>query len=139
MRPVDESNLGSPDLTGTPADIRTHRDGDAVIITASGEIDLSTANRLEAAIRDAEETDIGRIVLDMSELSFLDSSALNVLLQASLKQGGREPSQLRPVEARRGQEAGLPDRHGGIPPIRAAAGDARVRPRTQGVRGRGRT
>jgi anti-sigma B factor antagonist len=85
MRPVDESNLGSPDLTGTPADIRIHRDGDAVIIIVSGEIDLSTASRLESAIRDAEETDIGRIVLDMSDLSFLDSSALNVLLQASLR------------------------------------------------------
>ncbi len=47
-------------------------------------MDLSTVHRFDLAIRRAEETEVGRIVLDLSELSFLDSSSLSVLLKASM-------------------------------------------------------
>ncbi|HSD23517.1 MAG TPA: STAS domain-containing protein [Solirubrobacterales bacterium] len=86
MRPVDDLNLGSRDLTGKPAEIRTQRDGDSLTITVCGEIDLSTADDLDGAIRDAEDDrEIGRIVVDLSDLAFLDSSGLSVLLKASLR------------------------------------------------------
>jgi len=85
MRPVDNSNAGSPDLTGKPAEIQTQQDGDSVTITVHGEIDLSTADDLDAAIRDAEDTEIGQIVVDLSDLAFLDSSGLSVLLKASVR------------------------------------------------------
>ena len=52
-------------------------------VAVAGEIDASTAGELDAAIREAEKTEISRIVVDLSELSFIDSTALEVLLRAS--------------------------------------------------------
>ena len=85
MRPVDDSNAGSPDLADKPLVIQTHREGDSITVALSGEMDLSTGHRLDLAIRRAEETNVGRIVLDLSELSFLDSTSLSVLLKASAR------------------------------------------------------
>jgi len=53
----------------------------ATIIKVRGEIDMATAGRL----RDAIEPHLGpeqTIVLDLSEVEFMDSSALKVLVQA---------------------------------------------------------
>ena len=88
MRPIDDSDVGSPDLTGKPAEIQTHLDSESVTITVAGEVDLSNANKLDAAIRAAFETEIGQIVVDLSDLSFLDSAGLSVLLRAIAR--GRE-------------------------------------------------
>ena len=85
MRPVDDLNAGSQDPTDKPAEIRTQRDADSLTITVCGEIDLSTADDLDGAIREAEDTEIGQIVVDLSDLAFLDSSGLSVLLQASAR------------------------------------------------------
>jgi len=85
MRPVDDSNTGSRDLAGKPLEIETEREGDSITIALSGEMDLSTVQRLDLAIRRAEETKVGRIVLDLSELSFLDSTGLSVLLKAGVR------------------------------------------------------
>lgn len=85
MRPADDSNAGSRDLAGKPAEIRTQRDPDSLTITVCGEIDLSTADDLDGAIRDAEDAEIGQIVVDLSDLAFLDSTGLSVLLEASLR------------------------------------------------------
>lgn len=54
---------------------------EATVILVRGEIDLATAGRL----RDAIEPHMGpkqTIVLDLSEVEFMDSSSLNVLVQA---------------------------------------------------------
>jgi anti-sigma B factor antagonist len=85
MRPVDDSNVGSPDLATKPVEIRSHRKGDSVTIIVAGEIDLSTAGKLDAEIRHAEDTVIGQIVVDMTDLSFVDSTGLSVLLRASVR------------------------------------------------------
>ncbi len=85
MRPVDDSNAGSRVLAGKPLEIETEREGDSITIALSGEMDLATVDRLELAIRRAEGTDVGRIVLDLSELSFLDSTGLSVLLAANAR------------------------------------------------------
>ena len=55
--------------------------GDATIIHVRGEIDISTCGRL----RDAIEPHLGPeqiLVLDLSEVQFMDSACLRVLLQA---------------------------------------------------------
>jgi anti-anti-sigma factor len=83
MRPVDDSNTGSQDLAGKPLEIKAHREGDSITIVLSGEMDLSTVHSLDAAIRRAEQTEAERIVLDLSDLSFVDSTGLSVLLRAS--------------------------------------------------------
>ena len=54
---------------------------EATVIHVRGEIDIATAGRL----RDAIEPHMGpkqTIVLDLSEVEFMDSSALKVLVQA---------------------------------------------------------
>jgi len=54
---------------------------EATVIHVRGEIDMATAGRL----RDVIEPHMGpeqTIILDLSEVEFMDSSCLNVLLQA---------------------------------------------------------
>jgi anti-anti-sigma factor len=72
-------------MTGKPGEIDTRREGECVTVAVAGEIDVSTAGELDAAIREAEEGEISRIVVDMSELYFIDSTALEVLLRASIR------------------------------------------------------
>jgi anti-anti-sigma factor len=65
------------------ADLSTEvaREGDATVIHVHGEIDMATCERL----RDAIEPHLGpqqTIVLDLSGVQFMDSSCINVLLQA---------------------------------------------------------
>jgi anti-sigma B factor antagonist len=55
---------------------------DAVIIEVGGQIDLSNAELLASQIREAEETDAARIVLDLGPLEFIDSTGLKELLIA---------------------------------------------------------
>ena len=57
------------------------QDGDSTVIHLRGEIDLATAGRL----RDVIEPHLGpkqTIVLDFSDVTFCDSSCLQVLVQA---------------------------------------------------------
>jgi anti-anti-sigma factor len=57
------------------------RDGDAILIYVAGEIDIATVERL----RDAIEPHLGpqqTIILDLSGVEFMDSSCINLLVQA---------------------------------------------------------
>ena len=63
--------------------LSTHvaREGDKIVIHVRGQIDMATCERL----RDAIEPHLGpaqTIVLDLSEVAFMDSSSLHVLVQA---------------------------------------------------------
>ena len=65
--------------------------GDA-IVALSGELDLSGAATLEAEIeRLAAEEGVGRVVLDLRDLEFMDSSGLRVvaLAERRLEDAGR--------------------------------------------------
>lgn len=62
--------------------IRTRLESNATIIAVSGELDLASADQLDRAIRNAEESETGWIVIDLDDLSFMDSMSLNMLLQA---------------------------------------------------------
>jgi anti-sigma B factor antagonist len=64
-------------LTNEPVDGR-----DAVAVAVAGEIDLFTAPELKAALTDAVESGQTRIVVDLSATTFLDSTALGVLIGA---------------------------------------------------------
>jgi anti-anti-sigma factor len=50
------------------------------VLTPSEELDLSSVPRLEAAISDALESGSEQLVLDLSQLTFLDSSGLRLFL-----------------------------------------------------------
>ncbi|GII04755.1 STAS domain-containing protein [Planobispora takensis] len=56
--------------------------GDAVVVAVEGELDLFTAPFLRDEVREAIELDGSRLVLDLTELSFMDSSGLSVLIEA---------------------------------------------------------
>jgi anti-sigma B factor antagonist len=69
-------------MRGKPADIKSKRERGLVTVAVAGEIDLSTADQLDGAIREAEESETSRIVVDLSAMSFIDSTGLSVLLEA---------------------------------------------------------
>jgi anti-anti-sigma factor len=50
-------------------------------ITLEGELDVAAVKFAEAALREALLQDANTIVLDLSELGFLDSSGLNLLIR----------------------------------------------------------
>lgn len=65
---------------------RFHRDATGVL-RATGEIDLSNADRLREALRDAEHPSVPTVV-DMAGVSFLDSTGLTALLEHRLDAHG---------------------------------------------------
>jgi anti-sigma B factor antagonist len=85
--------------------IKTSRAKDATIIAVSGELDLASAAQLDEAIRSAEGAP-GWIVVDLEDLSFMDSAILTVLLMARLRARGNG-HRLRFVRSRHDQVARL--------------------------------
>jgi anti-anti-sigma factor len=63
--------------------VRNEQRGGASVVIPTGELDLATAPALEAALARAfEAAGSGRVVLDLRELEFIDSSGLRTLLTA---------------------------------------------------------
>ncbi len=56
--------------------------GEAVVVSAIGEVDIHTAPRLQKAVDDAVTRRPAQLVVDLSAVEFFDSSGLNVLLHA---------------------------------------------------------
>ena len=66
-------------------EVRSERDdGDHVIVLA-GELDLEGAERVNQELLRAEATDARRIVLDLSNLEFIDSSGIRLILAADAR------------------------------------------------------
>ena len=57
--------------------------GDEVVVEVRGEVDLSTAPVLDQRL--SELSDVHKLVIDLSSVSFLDSSGLGVLVRTSNK------------------------------------------------------
>lgn len=55
------------------------------VVSAEGELDLSTAPRLKWMLTDALESGTERLVADLSDVGFMDSTALGVLVAAQRK------------------------------------------------------
>ena len=65
--------------------VQVARDEHRLAIIPIGELDMSTAANLDDAVRAAEATDAPRIVIDLSEVTFMDSTGLKVLLEAGAR------------------------------------------------------
>jgi len=65
-------------------------DDERHVVAVRGEIDLFTAPELKSALADAIEEGRLRIVVDLSETTFLDSTALGVLIGAVKRLRSRE-------------------------------------------------
>jgi anti-anti-sigma factor len=77
------------------------------LVSVSGELDLHTAGCLEARIEEAGAVGAETVVVDLSETSFIDSTALSVLVRETKRLEGRghalvvvtkDPRTLRIVE-----------------------------------------
>ena len=68
-------------MTDTPFELRSTRIGDALVVAITGEIDMATAPEVSRAI-DSGQGEAGRVVVDLSLVTFLDSSALNAFVQS---------------------------------------------------------
>jgi anti-sigma B factor antagonist len=70
-------------LTDVPFALSVRREGPAVVVVVGGELDLDTSPRLRQVLVDLVRSQGNRtIVLDVATLTFLDSSALGVLVTA---------------------------------------------------------
>ena len=65
--------------------MRSARDGDAHVIRLTGELDLTSADGVEQELRRVELTDAHAIVVDLRELTFIDSMGVRLLFQASTR------------------------------------------------------
>lgn len=72
-------------------DLKTEHRGAALIFRLRGSLDIATSPTLRAALVDATEHDAKEIVVDLSQLEFLDSTGLGALIGAhrrSAERGG---------------------------------------------------
>jgi anti-sigma B factor antagonist len=60
------------------------------VIAVTGELDLSTAPRLKWTLVDALEAGIGALIVDLSRVTFIDSTALGVLVGVRRRLDGGE-------------------------------------------------
>ena len=63
-------------------DLTVRVDGDASVVTAAGDIDIQTVPALTDALDEALGNRPGRVVVDLQQVGFLDSSGLGVLVGA---------------------------------------------------------
>lgn len=57
-------------------------------VAAAGELDIASAERLQSALLEVEATDAMTIVLDLSGLTFIDSTGLRTVIDANARCGG---------------------------------------------------
>ena len=65
-------------------DLRIVRTGGRIQIVPSGELDIATAPQLERAIAEATAAAVAELVLDLRQLTFMDSTGLRALAQANV-------------------------------------------------------
>jgi anti-anti-sigma factor len=68
--------------SSSPFDVTIEQRGGAVHLVLSGELDISTAQRLEDDLRRVEAERPPLIVLDLQQLTFMDSTGLRLLITA---------------------------------------------------------
>src|SRR4051794_14925979 len=63
-------------------EVRTWPDRERVIVALRGELDIDSVGAVRAALADLQAAGWAGIVLDLRELSFIDSMGLSLLLEA---------------------------------------------------------
>lgn len=76
-------------------------EGDVGLISLDGELDLASAPALEQRLQELEGRRPAKLILDLTALSFLDSTGLRVLLQAD----GRARERGCKLVVRRGEDS----------------------------------
>lgn len=73
--------MGSP--AWQPFSVTVTAGADRATVWLRGELDLSGVDRARQAIEEAEASEAQLLVLDLSELDFVDSTGLEVMLRAA--------------------------------------------------------
>ena len=89
------------------------RQGGACVVRLAGELDLYNANGVRQALLDACADRPERLVVDLGEVDFVDSTALGVLIEARTKLTNKRAFMLAApgLETRRALEISGLDRH----------------------------
>lgn len=77
VRPNEVSTLTS---AYTPFSVSVVPDRDRVAVVVSGDVDMSTADAVARAVEDLWHTGFDRVVLDLRQVEFIDSTGLRALL-----------------------------------------------------------
>jgi anti-sigma B factor antagonist len=87
--------------------------GGALVLSLAGELDLYTEPALREALRGAVERAPKRLVVDLAEVTFVDSTVLGALVAARSQLGGGDAFALAApgLEVRRALEVSGLDRH----------------------------
>jgi anti-anti-sigma factor len=84
----------------------------AAVVRLAGELDLYNADTVRAALADVIDGSPERVIVDLSEVEFIDSTALGVLIEARSKLGRRGLALASPGhETRRALQVSGLDRH----------------------------
>src|SRR3954447_24064469 len=88
------------------------RDG-ATVVSLAGELDLYNAEDVRAALLECCAEDPSVLVLDLAEVTFIDSTALGVLIEARSRLADRDGFRLAApgLEVRRALEVSGLDKH----------------------------
>ena len=78
-------------------DVRPEQTDGVYRLTVSGELDVATRGTLTDALELAEASESNRILLDLTDLTFIDSAGIEVLAQAHRRAGSDPETQLRVV------------------------------------------
>lgn len=107
---TEADGLREPPVAGV------ERVGDAVVVRLTGELDLYNAHEVRNALVEQAAGEPARVVVDLSGVEFIDSTALGVLIEARTKLANRRAFLLAApaVETRRALEISGLDRHFGL-------------------------
>lgn len=93
--------------------IGVERNDGGTVVSLAGELDLYNAEDVRAALLEACADDPAVLVVDLAEVTFIDSTALGVLIEARSKLADRAGFRLAApgLETRRALEVSGLDRH----------------------------
>jgi anti-sigma B factor antagonist len=73
------------DPNGSSITVKTWAEGGTPVVSLSGELDLTNAGRVQSVIGDMIAAGTERLIVEMSELEFMDSSGLALLASVARK------------------------------------------------------
>ena len=82
-----QANATAGPLEPGALSIDSRRDGDTHTISLRGELDHATVDDVQRELLRVESSDARRIVLDLSGLSFMDSSGVHLVVDAHARCG----------------------------------------------------
>ena len=82
---------GRKETVTSPFEIERLEDGDAIRLVVRGEVDMTTGERFEREVAAAEERRPAKLTIDLTGVTFLDSTGLQIVLDADVRarQSGR--------------------------------------------------